>query len=66
MEPTPRDDAQDNAATRATRAYAARACRGANIDFIDNLMGWTFKIDNPLAAASCRCGWNFANSTDKI
>jgi hypothetical protein len=29
-------------------------------------MGRIFKIDNRLAAASCRCGWNFANSTDKI
>jgi iron-sulfur cluster assembly accessory protein len=34
--------------------------RGATIDFIDNLMGQIFKIDNPLATASCGCGSSFA------
>jgi iron-sulfur cluster assembly accessory protein len=34
--------------------------RGAKIDYIDNLMGQMFKIDNPLATASCGCGSSFA------
>jgi iron-sulfur cluster assembly accessory protein len=34
--------------------------RGAKIDFIDNLMGQMFKIDNPRATASCGCGSSFA------
>jgi iron-sulfur cluster assembly accessory protein len=34
--------------------------RGAKIDFIDNLMGRMFKIENPLATASCGCGSSFA------
>lgn len=34
--------------------------RGAKIDFIDNLMGRMFKIDNPRATASCGCGSSFA------
>ena len=34
--------------------------RGAKIDFIDNLMGRMFKIENPAATASCGCGSSFA------
>jgi iron-sulfur cluster assembly accessory protein len=34
--------------------------RGCRIDFIDNLMGRMFKIDNPAATASCGCGSSFA------
>lgn len=32
---------------------------GASIDFVDNLMGGGFKIDNPNAASSCGCGSSF-------
>ena len=32
---------------------------GAQIDFIDNLMGGGFKIDNPNAVSSCGCGHSF-------
>ena len=32
---------------------------GANIDFVDNLMGGGFKIDNPNAKSSCGCGHSF-------
>lgn len=34
--------------------------RGCRIDFIDDLMGRMFKIDNPAATASCGCGSSFA------
>lgn len=34
--------------------------RGCRIDFIDNLMGRMFKIDNPVATASCGCGSSFS------
>jgi iron-sulfur cluster assembly accessory protein len=34
--------------------------KGCRIDFIDNLMGRMFKIDNPAATASCGCGASFA------
>jgi iron-sulfur cluster assembly accessory protein len=34
--------------------------RGSKIDFIDDLMGRMFKIDNPAATASCGCGASFA------
>ena len=33
---------------------------GATIDFIDDLMGQSFKIDNPHATASCGCGTSFS------
>ena len=32
---------------------------GANIDFVESLMGGGFKIDNPNAASSCGCGSSF-------
>lgn len=33
---------------------------GSEIDFVDDLMGASFKIKNPLATASCGCGTSFA------
>jgi iron-sulfur cluster assembly accessory protein len=33
---------------------------GARIDFVDDLIGAQFKIDNPNAAASCGCGTSFS------
>ncbi len=32
---------------------------GAQIDFVDDLIGASFKIANPLATASCGCGTSF-------
>lgn len=32
---------------------------GANVDFVDTLMGGGFKIDNPNAVSSCGCGHSF-------
>ena len=33
---------------------------GSEIDFVDDLMGAAFKINNPKATASCGCGTSFA------
>lgn len=33
---------------------------GSEIDFVDDLIGQSFKIDNPNATASCGCGTSFA------
>jgi len=33
---------------------------GAEIDFVDDLIGASFKINNPLASASCGCGTSFS------
>jgi iron-sulfur cluster assembly accessory protein len=34
--------------------------KGSRIDFVDDLMGAAFKIENPNATASCGCGTSFA------
>lgn len=34
--------------------------QGARIDFVDDLMGASFKIENPNATASCGCGTSFS------
>lgn len=33
---------------------------GSQIDFVDDLIGATFKISNPNATASCGCGTSFS------
>ena len=33
---------------------------GATIDFVNDPIGQSFKIENPLATASCGCGTSFA------
>ena len=32
---------------------------GATVDFVDDLIGQFFKVQNPLAKASCGCGTSF-------
>ncbi|MFD2677957.1 iron-sulfur cluster insertion protein ErpA [Camelimonas lactis] len=34
--------------------------QGSVIDFVDDLMGQAFRIENPNATASCGCGTSFA------
>jgi iron-sulfur cluster assembly accessory protein len=33
---------------------------GSEIDFVDDLMGQSFQIKNPLASAGCGCGTSFS------
>lgn len=33
---------------------------GAEIDYVDDLIGQSFQIRNPLASSSCGCGTSFA------
>ena len=33
---------------------------GSEVDFVDDLMGQSFKVNNPLAKSSCGCGTSFA------
>jgi iron-sulfur cluster assembly accessory protein len=33
---------------------------GARIDFVDDLMGQSFRVDNPNATSSCGCGTSFS------
>lgn len=34
--------------------------RGSEVDFVDNLGGQTFKVENPNAASGCGCGTSFS------
>jgi len=38
---------------------------GATVDYIDNLMGGGFKIENPNAVSSCGCGHSFKTSNQE-
>jgi iron-sulfur cluster insertion protein len=33
---------------------------GAKIDFVDDLMGQSFRVENPNASSSCGCGVSFS------
>ncbi|WP_321446579.1 iron-sulfur cluster insertion protein ErpA [uncultured Cohaesibacter sp.] len=33
---------------------------GAEVDFVSDLMGQSFQINNPIASASCGCGTSFS------
>ena len=33
---------------------------GSEIDYVDDLIGASFKINNPIATASCGCGTSFS------
>jgi len=33
---------------------------GATLDFVDDLIGQSFRVDNPNATASCGCGTSFS------
>src|ERR1700709_1125223 len=41
---------------QVSRGYLA----GSEIDFVDDLIGASFKIHNPQATASCGCGTSFS------
>ncbi|MFP3854643.1 MAG: iron-sulfur cluster insertion protein ErpA [Anaerolineales bacterium] len=38
---------------------------GATIDYVDEMMGGGFKIDNPNASSTCGCGNSFRTEADK-
>ena len=39
---------------------SAQFIGGAEIDYVDSMMGGGFKIENPNAASSCGCGSSFS------
>lgn len=43
-------------------SYSADYLKGANIDYIESLMGAGFKINNPNVTKSCSCGHSFSTS----
>ena len=45
---------------RADRSDLGRLLAGSEIDFVDDLIGASFRINNPQATASCGCGTSFS------
>ena len=51
---------QRDGATVLIDSVSLEYLRGSEIDFVDDLIGQSFKIHNPNATASCGCGTSFA------
>lgn len=49
-----------NGATVLIDPVSIEYMQGSQIDFVDDLIGASFKITNPNATASCGCGTSFA------
>ena len=47
-------------ATVRIDAISLQYMAGAEIDFVDDLIGAAFKVNNPQAKASCGCGTSFS------
>src|SRR5438876_7756525 len=47
-------------ATVLIDAVSLQYLAGSEIDFVDDLIGAAFKVNNPQAKASCGCGTSFA------
>jgi len=59
---TPADDdlvLNRDGATVLIDPVSQQYMEGAEIDFVDDLIGAAFKINNPVASASCGCGTSF-------
>lgn len=59
----PADDDQrfeSHGVTVLVDPMSLRYLDGAEIDFVDTLMGGGFKVNNPNAASSCGCGHSFS------
>ena len=41
-------------------SYSKDSIKGANVDYIESLMGSGFKINNPNVTKSCSCGHSFS------
>jgi len=51
--------AQDGA-TVLIDPMSVKYMAGAQIDYVDDLIGASFKVNNPVATASCGCGTSFS------
>ena len=61
-----RDKAEDDTTivrggvTMLVDAVSLEYLAGSEIDFVDDLIGASFKVNNPKAKASCGCGTSFS------
>lgn len=55
------DDAilEQNGVKLLIDSYSQRYLKGANVDYVESLMGSGFKINNPNVTKSCSCGHSF-------
>jgi iron-sulfur cluster assembly protein len=44
--------------------FSAQYLEGAQIDYVDELMGGGFTIQNPNAISNCSCGQSFTSASD--
>ncbi len=51
---------EKNGATILIDPMSLAYMAGSEIDFVDDLIGSSFKVNNPKATASCGCGTSFA------
>jgi iron-sulfur cluster assembly accessory protein len=49
-----------NGATVLIDPVSVQYMAGAEIDYVDDLIGASFKVKNPVATASCGCGTSFS------
>ncbi len=62
-EPAEDDDVVEQSGVKVVvDAFSQQYLRGAQIDFIDSLMGGGFTVVNPNAARSCACGQSFESA----
>ena len=56
------DDFEISAGSGSVRvdAISAQYLHGVTVDFVDDLMGASFKISNPGAESTCGCGSSFS------
>ena len=47
-------------ATVVVDSISLEMMKGAELDFVDDLMGQSFRVKNPNATASCGCGVSFS------
>ncbi len=63
FEKTPEEDdlvMEENGIKLLVDSYSVDHLKGANVDYIESLMGSGFKINNPNVTKSCSCGHSFS------
>ena len=53
---------EENGVKILVDSYSKDYLKGANVDYIESLMGAGFKINNPNVTKSCSCGSSFSTS----
>jgi len=53
---------EENGVKVLVDSYSQEYLKGANVDYIESLMGAGFKINNPNVTKSCSCGSSFSTS----